>query len=380
MAPLARERRQGADGGGPRGPDLRGLGRLRALPRRAVREVEGLAARPRHAGGRPAHGAGGFSRRPLRAGRRRDDILDSRWQVLRPHGGRGRQTRRVRGHAHVRRGPAPAVSARAARRAAPGADHRLGHAPEGAGRAAVVLASSRRAHSAGRRAALDGAPVQLEFGLRRLPLHLGEEGLQPRRRSLRDHMGGAQRGLRGVSRPGFGPRGLGGRRPEREGVRGRREGPGRGARRAQGRDVDAGLRHGRDQPEPPACLLGGDRRLRAVPQPPRPGGGRVRGRAAARGSLSAGAPGAAALLPRRPAARGGVRLGLVPLEPHASARRHVRGLPRAARRRAARARQRGVPPVPRPRALRHKKPSSPRCKQLGVPPARPATCPPPPTW
>ena len=54
-----------------------------------------------------------------------------------------------------------------------------------------------------------------------------------------------------------------------------------------------------------------------------------------------------AVLPRRPAARRGLQLGLLPVEPHAREGRHLQRLPRSARRQAARARQRGVRAVPR---------------------------------
>ena len=71
------------------------------------------------------------------------------------------------------------------------------------------------------------------------------------------------------------------------------------------------------------------------------------------------------LLPGRPAARRGLQLGLVPLEPHVLEGRHLRRLPRAARRQAARGGQRRVRAVPSRVEVRHAEPPFPRGRHAG---------------
>ncbi len=85
----------------------------------------------------------------------------------------------------------------------------LGHAPEGAGRAALVPPVPGREARLPRRTALDAARAELELHVRRLPLDRGGEGLRRRHEQLRHELEGDLGRLRGVPRTGLGARGLG---------------------------------------------------------------------------------------------------------------------------------------------------------------------------
>ena len=85
----------------------------------------------------------------------------------------------------------------------------------------------------------------------------------------------------------------------------------------------------------------------------RPDRRRLRSRQAASRLLSPCAAHEAALSRRRPAARRGLHLGLVPAEQDVREGRHLQRLPRSAQRQAARRRQRGLRRVPPAGEVRH---------------------------
>ena len=72
-------------------------------------------------------------------------------------------------------------------------EHRLGCAPEGAGRAALVSPLSRPEHQGGRLAALDLGRPELELHLRRMPLDQPAQELRRQGECLQDDVVGAQR-------------------------------------------------------------------------------------------------------------------------------------------------------------------------------------------
>ena len=113
------------------------------------------------------------------------------------------------------------------------------------------------------------------------------------------------------------------------------EGAHRAARRAARRSVDDERGDGKRASLAAARQRSRDRDLRAVSFATRADRRRIRGRQAASGLLPPRPAQPAAVSRRRPAARRGVRLGLVSPEPHVCARRDVQRLPRPAQRKAA---------------------------------------------
>ena len=138
------------------------------------------------------------------------------------------------------------------------------------------------------------------------------------------------------------------------------------ARRAQGRDLDAGRRDRQRAAQRAARR----RRARSTPAraatPAQPHLRRLRARQAAARHAPARAARRRPLLERRADARRGLQLGLVRAEQDARAGRHVLRLPRSAFAQAPGARQRGVRAVPPAGEVR------PRRSTRITPPARPA--------
>ena len=87
-----------------------------------------------------------------------------------------------------------------------------------------------RGDQARRRPALDQAEPELELHVRRVPLDRRAQELRRGQRPLRHHLGGDQRGLRGLPRPGLAARRLGARAAELVAVRQERR-PANGAAR-----------------------------------------------------------------------------------------------------------------------------------------------------
>ena len=86
---------------------------------------------------------------------------------------------------------------------------RLGHAPEGQGRSALVSPLPRRKAPAGLASALDRPRPDLELPVRRLPYYGSEEELRSIGQHLRHHLGQSRRNLRGLPSPGIPPCGMG---------------------------------------------------------------------------------------------------------------------------------------------------------------------------
>src|SRR4029079_10279446 len=98
------------------------------------------------------------------------------------------------------------------RRAAPGAWHRVGLPATCRGRAALVPPLSRRTDDAVRSAALDTPGAELESRMRGVSLDEPAQALRRRVAHLRHDVGRAERGVRGLSRPGLPTCCLGARR------------------------------------------------------------------------------------------------------------------------------------------------------------------------
>ena len=120
-----------------------------------------LGPRPRDAGGRREDRCWAISptrNSPTRAPRRRSRGATASIYVNTD--GPRRQARRLRDQVHVRRASAAAVPDRISRRSHAGALHRVGLAPEGAGRTALVPSVPRAEHQGRRLAALDVASAR----------------------------------------------------------------------------------------------------------------------------------------------------------------------------------------------------------------------------
>jgi hypothetical protein len=321
--------------------------------------VDRLAPRPRDGPGQRGDGPRRLRRRRAGRPRRHDPLLTQGRRLLRAHRRAGRCAARVPGALHLRLVPAAAVPGAAARRPAAGLRHRLGLAPRGAGRPALVPPLPRRAHGSGAPAALDRPRSDLELPVRGVPLDRPAQGLRSRERQLRHTVERDRRRLRGVSRSGLRAPHVG---PSRAGVAatrgGREQGPGARPRRRHRRLVErSGVRPAAPHRRGPGD--GTDPDLRPLPLAPGTDLGR---RAARRPTARQPPPGAARgppVLPRRPDQGRGLRLRLVHPEPHAPRRRDLRRLPRSALARAARRGQRGVHPLPSRRALRPRRPPPP---------------------
>ena len=322
---------------------------------------------------------GRLQRRELRALRRHEHVLPPRRKIHGAHRWPGRKARGLRGTAHLRGVPAAAVPAGHRRRTTAGAVDRLGLTAAGRRWPALVSPLSRRAHRPRGRAPLDETATELELHVRGLPRDRPAEELRRGYGHVCDPVGRADRGLRGLpwARLGACRVGRSGRkwRHDREVER-----PHRALRRTPRRAVENRPGNRQRNPQPHPRCRHGNRRLRAVPLATRPVLQRLPRRGETRGSLHPGAAHARPLLPGRPAARRGLQLGLVPVEPHVLEGRDLRRLPRTARREAARRGQRGLRPVSpcfedstRPRTISTRR----------VHPGRnapPATCRPRPTW
>ena len=110
---------------------------------------------------------------------------------------------------------------RVSRRPAAGAVDCVGRASQEGRRPALVPSLPQRADHPRRRAALDASSTKLELHVRGLPLDRCAEKLRSRRRPIPDPLGGDQRGLRSVPRPGLESCGMGQREsPFAKGARG----------------------------------------------------------------------------------------------------------------------------------------------------------------
>ena len=307
--------------------------RLRRVPRRGGRGLARLAARARD----PARRSERRARR-LHAG----GVRLARRRLLRARGRSRRRARRLPREVQLRARAAAAVPARASGRTPAGLHARVGRA-----RAALDRPVPRREARARRRAALVGSAAELELHVRRLSLDERAQGLRPGDPQLRHEVERLHGRLRGLPRSRLEARRLGAHARERAGARAH----GR-ARRAPRRALVDRPAHGQRRAQPPARGRHRDRDLRALPLAARADRrGLARGRAVPR-LLPPRAARVAGVLGRRPAARRGLHLGLVPAEPHVRARRHLQRLPRAARRRAARRGQRAVRAVSLGREVR----------------------------
>ena len=335
---------------------LRRRAEVRGLPSARARALGGIGSCAGHADRGRRDGARRLRRPPLHSGLRDLHVLPSRGPIHGSDGRTGRQAGRLRDQVHVRRDAAPAIPRRATGRPAAGAVDRLGRAPARVGWPALVPSLSEREDRLPRRAPLDPPAAELELHVRGLPLDERPQELRRGSRSLRHDVVGDQRGLRGVSRSGLPPRGLGGDRASRPNVRReRRQGADGGPARASERAVDHRLRVRQREAQRASDHRGRARRVRPVSRPAKPDLVRVRRGPAVPRSLRARAAHGAALLARRTAARRSLQLGIVPGEPHARRRRDVQRLPRAPRAEAPGAGQPGVRPVPRGGEVRHRR-------------------------
>ena len=148
-------------------------------------------------------GARRFQRCELRLLRRALALLPQGRQVPGRDRRARRQARHLRGEVHLRRRSAAAISRRVSRRPAAGAVARLGQPPEGQGRPALVPSLSERGDQARRHPALDQAEPELEFHVRRVPFDRRAQELRCGERPFRHDLGGDQRRLRGLPRPGL---------------------------------------------------------------------------------------------------------------------------------------------------------------------------------
>ena len=98
------------------------------------------------------------------------DLLHARREVLHQHRRAGWHTPRLRDHVHLRGYASAAIPDRVPRWAAPGAHHRLGHAPQGGWRTALVLPLPRPSHPGRRPSALDRHRPELELHVRGVSL------------------------------------------------------------------------------------------------------------------------------------------------------------------------------------------------------------------
>ena len=277
---------------------------------------------------------GNFSGAVVHALWRHEPVRATRGRLLRHHRWPRRQSRRVSSGVHVRRLSAPAVPGRVAGWPLSGAAAGLGFAPEGRGRTALVSSLPQRAHSGRRHPALERPGAELELHVRGVPLDEPPQGL-----ALRFER------LRAIRPPG--PRSTSRAKPAT--ARARCTWPGRVARRAtyarrphpltaHQMGLQADLR------EPPAHWVmdaapGIARRDRAAPFDAeietcaRCHSRRTelfedyRAGRAAPANAQAGAARRSALLRRRAAARGSVRVRIVSAEPHARCGSLVRRLP-----------------------------------------------------
>ena len=203
-------------------------------------------------------------------------------------------------------------------RAAAGARHRLGQ-PRRESRAASAGSTSIPTRSSARRpAALDRARPDLELPVRRLPFHRSEEELRPRRRQLRDRPGPMSTcpARRATARARAMSRGPG--QPSRPAPTDGRtqDGPDQLAEADRPRPLGDEPRDRHRPAHRASSVVDRARHLRRLPFAPQ--GDRQEpdaGRAVSR-RLSAGAARARPLSRRRPDRRRGLRIRLVPAEPH----------------------------------------------------------------
>ena len=243
----------------------------------------------------------------------------------------GRRTARLRNPLHLRRRAPATVPDRVSRWTLPVARHCLGCAREGAGRPALVPPVSRRAGHARRRTPLDAVEPELEPAVRRMPLHRSAEELRSLHAELPHDLGRDGCRLRGVPWPWIVARRLGRGFFRRQRGGRRHQGPPHPPRRAPGhrladRPADGeatakhATKHGHRDPTLCPLSLTTRRDFRGLPVRP-----------AAHGHAPSGS------LDRRPLPRGwpdrsrGLRIWLLPAEPHGQRRCDLQRLPRSAR-------------------------------------------------